>query len=111
MVNKVFDFIRAMFMFVLDLIVNIIKFIFKLLNSILAWLGTLRWSRIKRSFKNTLKFLFNPIVEMIIIAISVFLQSVITIAFLNNILSWVIVGAVFMLVTQNFKGFFKFLYK
>jgi hypothetical protein len=65
----------------------------------------------KRSGKNTFKFLCNPVVQLITIGISVFIQSVTTISIVNYILSWVIVITMFMLVTQNLKGLFRFLYK
>jgi hypothetical protein len=50
-------------------------------------------------------------VQLLTIAIAVFVQSVTTITFVNYVLSWVIVIATFMLVTQNLKGLFRFLYK
>jgi phage-related protein len=111
MLSKVLDFFVTILQFLWNLIVTIVQFIFTTLNRVFTWLGTLRWSRMKRRGKNISKFLGNPIVQIIVIAISVFIQSTTTIVVINNILSWVIVGTVFLLVSQNFKGLFRFLYK
>jgi hypothetical protein len=111
MLSKIKDFCLTALQFIWNTIVTIVKFVWSILNRFLSWLGSLRWSRMKKNGKNTAKFLGNPIVQIIVIAISVFIQSTTTIVFINNILSWVIVGTTFLLVSQNFKGLFRFLYK
>jgi hypothetical protein len=111
MLRQVLNFLGNAIRFVWNLILNILRFFWNLLNRFFAFLGTLRWSRMKRSGKNTFKFISNPVVQLLTIAIAVFVQSVTTITFVNYVLSWVIVIATFMLVTQNLKGLFRFLYK
>jgi hypothetical protein len=111
MLSTVLDFLVTILQFIWNAIVTIVRFVWDMLNRFFTWLGSLRWSRMKRRSKNITKFLGNPIVQIIVIAIAVFIQSTTTIAIINNILSWVIVGTMFLLVSQNFKGLFRFLYK